>query len=47
MPRKVRKPIGTIYQETTEKTAWDKVKEFLEVVAGGAVVLTILYFVFT
>lgn len=43
MPRKIRKPIGTIYRETTELTAWDKIKEFLEKVAAFAFVIGLLY----
>lgn len=47
MPRKVRKKIGDIYEEHTVETFGDKVKEFLQGVAGLAIIGGIIFLFIT
>lgn len=41
MPKKVVRKIGEVHEVRTVKTIWDKIKAFLEGLAGVAVVLVI------
>lgn len=46
MPQQIRRKIGEIHQVDFVKTPWDKVKEFLEGLAGLALIGVILIAVF-
>lgn len=46
MPRKIRREIGTIYEEKTIPTFWDKCVEGAKAVAGFVVLCVIIALIF-
>lgn len=46
MPKQIRRKIGEIHEVDFVKTPWDKVKEFLQGMAGLALIGVILIAVF-
>ncbi len=43
MPKEIKRPVGTLYVTETKKTFGDKVKGFLEGIAGCGVIIGIIY----
>lgn len=47
MPKQVHEEVGKIIRTRTVKTKWDEVKEFLQGLAGAAVLILVLVLIFT
>ncbi|MFG5379693.1 hypothetical protein [Yoonia sp. R2-816] len=43
MPKRIKRPIGTIYETKEVKTFGDRVKDVLEGIAGCGVIIGIIY----
>lgn len=47
MPKTIQEEVGKIIRTRTVKTKWDQVKEFLQGLAGAAIIITVLVLIFT